>query len=125
MSKLILYSVVETCFHPQLTSLYEQHNLQEEVFRSTRKVMIKIKKQAPDFLVADFVYGYSNNYAGVNISNLDVMLIAMKRYSPNTKVIILAQKDEIEYVSPLNDIYPLHAVLPLPVSTVKMDKYLD
>jgi len=124
MSKLTLYSVVATRFHPRLTTLYAQHNIEEEVFSSTRKVMAKIKKQAPDYLVADFVYGYSSNYAGVNISNLDVMLMTMQRYSPNTKVIVLAQKHEIQYVPKLHDILPLHGVLQLPISPQDMDKLL-
>lgn len=122
MPKLSLYSVVSTRFHPRLTALYEQYGLEEEVFNSTRKVMAKIKKSPPDYLVADFVYGYSNNYAGVNISNLDVMLMTMQRYSPNTKVIVLAQKHEIQHVSKLNDILPLHGVLQLPVNPHDMAK---
>ena len=124
MPKSILYSVVSTRFHPRLTALYEQHDIAEEAFSSTRKAMARIKKQAPDYLVADFVYGYSNNYAGVNISNLDVMLMSMQRYSPNSKVIILAQKNEIQHVPKLHDILPLHGILQLPVSPQDMDKLL-
>ncbi len=124
MSNLLLYSVVETRLHPQMTALYAQHGIDEEVFTSTRKVMSRIKKRAPDYVVADFVYGYSNNYAGVNISNLDVMLMAMQRYAPDSKVIVLAQKHEIQYVSKLNDIYPLYAVLQLPVVQDEMTRLL-
>lgn len=86
--------------------------------------MGKLKKQAPDYLVADFVYGYSNNYAGVNISNLDVMLMAMKRYSPDTKVIVLAQKHEIQHVAKLESIYPLHGILQLPINPKEISKLL-
>ncbi len=120
MSQRLLYSVVQSRFHPRLTSLYTEYGLDEKVFTSTRKVMSQMKKEAPDYLVADFIYGYSNNYAGVNISNLDVMLMAMQRYSPDTKVIVLAQKNEIQYVSKLNEIFPLHSVLQLPVTPQDM-----
>ncbi len=119
-----LYSVVQSRFHPLLTPLYTEKGIEETVFTSTRKVMSQLKKQAPDYLVADFIYGYSNNYAGVNISNLDVMLMAMQRYAPDTKVIVLAQKDEIQYVDKLNDIIELHGVLQMPVTPAEMGKLL-
>ena len=112
----LIHSVVSSQLHLQMTSLYTQQGLQEKVFSSMRKAMIALKKESPDYLVADFVYGYSNNYAGVNVSNLDVMLIAMQRYSPKTKVIVLAVKDEIQYVDHLNTIFPLHGVLLAPIS---------
>ncbi len=122
--KPILYSVVQSRFHPRLTSLYTEHGIEEKVFTSIRKVMSDIKKESPDYLVADFIYGYSNNYAGVNISNLDVMLMAMQRYSPDTKVVVLAQKNELQHVSKLNDIFPLHGVLRLPVTSQDMRELL-
>lgn len=124
VSKPILYSVVQSRFHPRLTSLYAEKGLEEKVFTSIRKVMSEIKKESPDYLVADFIYGYSSNYAGVNISNLDVMLMAMKRYSPDTKVIVLAQKNEIEFVSKLNDIFPLQGILRLPVTPKEMSQVM-
>lgn len=124
MSKLILYSVIQSGFHPQLTSLYSSKGIEERVFTSTRKVMAAMKKQTPDYLVADFIYGYSSHYAGVNISNLDVMLMAMQRYSPKTKVIVLAHKDEVKYVDKLNDIIDLHGVLPLPVTPLVISQLL-
>lgn len=124
MSKPILYSVIESRIHPQLSPLYQQLGLEEEQFTSTRKVMSKIKKCPPDYLIADFRYGYSNNYAGVNISNLDVMLMAMQRYSPKTTVIIIAAKHEIHHVSELQDIYPIHATLQFPVTELQMKQVI-
>jgi len=44
-----------------------------------RKVISQTKKQPANYLVTDFIYGYSNN-AGVNISNIDVLLMSMQRY---------------------------------------------
>ena len=120
MVKPILYTVVQSRFHPRLTDFYTEQGFEEKVFTSTRKVMSALKKESPAYLVADFIYGYSNNYAGVNISNLDVMLMAMQRYSPDTKVIVLAQKQEVQYVDKLNDIFPLLHILTLPVTARDM-----
>jgi hypothetical protein len=126
MSKPILYSVIESRIHPPFSSLYQRLGIEEQQFSSTRKVMARIKKQPADYLVADFHYGYSNNYAGVNISNLDVMSMAMQRYAPfpRTKVIVVAIKHEIHYVSELNAIYPLDAVLQYPVTELQMYAHL-
>ncbi len=81
-----------------------------------RKAIAALKKQQPDFIVAEFFYGYGNNYAGVNISNLDVLLYSLQKYSAQTKVIVLADKDELQHVEKLNEIIKLHDVFKFPVS---------
>ncbi|MCK5726150.1 MAG: hypothetical protein KAH22_04905 [Thiotrichaceae bacterium] len=120
MIKKQIYTVISSPFHPRLSALYTRFDLQEQVFTSMRKVMTQIKKQAPAYLVADFIYGYSNHYAGVNISNVDVLLMSMQRYCPETKVIILAKADEIQYVVQLERIMPLYGALKLPLQPNEM-----
>ena len=112
----LLYSIIDSPTHPPTTAFYQQLGLRVEVFNSNRKAISKIKKQPPDFLVAEFRYGYSNNYAGVNISNLDVMLMSMQRYAPETKVIVLVSKKERQFVDKLEAIFPLRSVLVHPIS---------
>ncbi len=111
-----IFSIVESPTHPYLTPLYEKLGVQEIIFRSMRKLLSKIKKEPPDYIAAEFFYGYGNNYAGINISNLDVMLYALQRYSAKTKVIVFVEKNEKKYVDKLNDILPLYAVLTKPVN---------
>lgn len=89
-----------------------------------RKAIAAVKKQPPDFIVAEFFYGYGNNYAGVNISNLDVLLCSMQKYAPETKVIVLVQPDEYKYVDKLNEIIKLHDILKLPVSPKQLNESL-
>lgn len=81
-----------------------------------RKAIAALKTQQPDFIVAEFFYGYGNNYAGVNISNLDVLLYSLQKYSEHTKVIVLVDKNEYQYVDKLNKIIPLHDILKFPVN---------
>ena len=81
-----------------------------------RKAIAALKKQQPDFIVAEFFYGYGNNYAGVNISNLDVLLYSLQKYSAQTKVIVLVDKSEFQYVEKLNEIISLHDVFTFPVN---------
>ena len=70
-----------------------------------RKAIKKAKRNPPDFVVAEFVYGWGNNYAGVNLSNLDVLLYALEKFAPDTRVIVFADKDERPHVDRLLDIF--------------------
>ena len=72
MSNKILYSLIESPAHPKLSDLYQRLGLSEVRLTSSRKAMSELKKNPPDYVVAEFFYGYGNNYAGINISNLDV-----------------------------------------------------
>ncbi len=110
-----LLSIVESASHPNLTGTYQQLGISETKLNSMRKALAILKSQPFNYIVAEFFYGYGNNYAGVNISNLDVMLYSLQKYSPNTRVIVLVDKSEYEYVDKLNEIFPIYAVLQYPV----------
>jgi len=116
MANKTLLSIIESSAHPNFTELYNSLGIQENKVNSMRKAIASLKKQQPDFIVAEFFYGYGNNYAGVNISNLDVLLYSLQKYSAQTKVIALVDKDEFKYVDKLNKIIELHDVFKLPVS---------
>ncbi len=116
MPQRTIFSVIESPTHPYFTALYQKLGIEELCFKSMRKLLSKIKNTQPDFIAAEFFYGYGNNYAGVNISNLDVMLYSLQRYSPDTKVIVFVDKNERQYVDKFNDILPLYAVFTRPVN---------
>ena len=124
-----LFSIIESSGHPNFTALYNSLRIKESKINSMRKALAEIKqatlkKQQPDFIVAEFFYGYGNNYAGVNISNLDVMLYSLQKYSADTKVIVLVDKNEYKYVDKLNKIIKLHDILKHPVSNEKLQESL-
>ncbi len=89
-----------------------------------RKAISHLKKQQPDFVVADFLYGYGNNYAGVNVSNLDVFLHSLQKYAPEVKVIVMVEKEERKHIEKLTDLFTLHAVLQYPISEKEMREQL-
>jgi NADH:ubiquinone oxidoreductase subunit C len=124
MATTTLLSIIESALHPNLSATYKQLGINETRHNSMRKALAALKSQPFDFIVAEFFYGYGSNYAGVNISNLDVMLYSLQKYSPDTRVIVLVEKSEREYVDKLNDIFPLHAVLKYPVSESDMKQIL-
>jgi hypothetical protein len=120
----ILYSIIESPSHPDLSALYRRLGIKEVQFKAMRKAMAELKRQAPDFVVAEFFYGYANNYAGVNISNLDVFLFSLQKYAPQAKVIVLVEKKERQFVEPLYKIFPLHGVLQHPVNQEEVRQLL-
>ena len=124
MQARTLYSIIESRTHPYLSPLYNKLGLEEICFKSMRKLISKIKQEKPDYIAAEFFYGYGNNYAGVNLSNLDVMLYSLQRYSPETRVIVFVDKNEREFVGKLAAIFPLYAVFTTPVDQAQLVKIL-
>ena len=76
------------------------------------------------FTVAEFFYGYGNNYAGINISNLDVFLYSLEKYAPGARVIALVQKHERQYAEKLNEIIPYHGFVLQPVRETELQSLL-
>lgn len=116
-----VYSIIESPTHPDFSDLYARLGLTELRHTSTRKAISALKDTPPELVVAEFFYGYGNNYAGVNISNLDVFLFSLQKYAPEAKVIVLVDKSERQHVDKLNDIVPLHAVFTHPVSSSDLE----
>ena len=107
-----------------MSDLYRQLGYEEMKFTSQRKAISKLKTTRPAVIVAEFFYGYGNNYAGVNVSNLDTLLASLQRYSPETRVIILVSKAEFEHVEKLQKLFPVHAVLVHPVTRADLEQLL-
>ncbi|VAW65627.1 hypothetical protein MNBD_GAMMA09-1258 [hydrothermal vent metagenome] len=105
---ITILSVIESATHPKLSPLFQQMGTREIKVNSSRNAIRALKTYHPDFIVAEFFYGYGNNYAGVNVSNLDVLLSALPKYSPQTKTIVFVQKEEVQFIEKLNTLYPLH-----------------
>ena len=115
MSGGLLYSIIETPAHPDFSRLYRRLGIEEIRLASLRKAIGELKHRPPDFVVAEFIYGYGNNYAGVNVSNLDVFLHSLRKYAPEARVIVLVEPKERQYVAKLEALFSLHAVLTQPV----------
>lgn len=125
MTERTLFSIIDTPTHPSFSGLYQRLGIREVRLESQRKAISALKKERPDFVVAEFIYTYHTYYQAINISNLDVFLNSLVKYSPETRVIVLVNKDDRAHVDELNAILPLHAVLTLPVSEAQMEAALD
>lgn len=125
MSQKVVFSIIESPLHPNFTELYQQLGFENVQLNSMRKAISQLKKQKPDYVVAEFMYGYGNNYAGVNVSNLDVFLHSLQKYAPEAKVIVMVEKHEVKYVSKLTSLFSLHAALQHPVSMQALHSVLE
>jgi hypothetical protein len=121
---MIVYSIIESAAHPDLSALYVRHGYQEIRLTSVRKAIQELKKHKPDLVVADFLYGYGNNYAGVNISNLDVFLYSLQKYAPACRVIALYEKSEQAYIGKLERLFTIAGSFTYPVSESDLEKVL-
>lgn len=125
MVKRTLYSLIESPLFPNMLDLCQVLQINEFRFDSMRKAISRLRTDKPDIVIGEFVYGYGNNYAGVNVSNLDVFLYSLQKYAPEAKVIVVVEKEERQYVDKLADLFDLHAVLSLPVSQQELQKYVE
>ncbi len=122
---LTLFSIIESPTFPDFGDFFQKLGIEETQISSMRKTLSLLKKQQPDYIVCEFSYGYGNNYAGVNICNLDVMLHTLEKYSPDTRVIVLVDKSEQEYVDKLIELFPIHAVLVYPIKPQQLEAALN
>jgi len=121
MSTRVLFTIIETIVLPDCTGIFRKHGITEYRPESQRKAISLLKKSRPDFVLAEFQYGYGNNYAGVNVSNLDVFLASMQKYAPAAKVIVLVSKSERQHVDKLTQLFPIDTVLTLPAQARQIE----
>ena len=119
-----LYSIIESASHPQFSALYRQLGYEELVFTSMRKAIQNLKTTQPDVVIADFLYGYGNNYAGVNISNLDVFLYSLAKYAPQARMIAFYEKSEQSYIQQFEELFPGVECVRLPVNKPRLEALL-
>jgi len=116
----LVFDIVESPLHPDLAALCAELKLEHRAFSQQRKAMAAMKKQPPDYVVGDFYYGYGNNYAGANISNLDVLLRSVQRFAPAARIIVLAEPSERPHLGKLAALFSLHATIDLPADPAQL-----
>jgi len=120
-----LFSLIESPFHPDFRALYQKLDIVAERFDTARKLHRALQKQPPNFFVGEFIYGYGNNYAGANVSNLDVTIRSLQCFAPQAKMIVFVHPREELHIGKLLELFPIHAVLKYPVSEQAMQGALQ
>ena len=110
-----LLSVVESPTHPDCSAAYRALGLEVETVTSIRKAIAAVKRRPPDVVVAEFFYGYGNNYAGVNLGNLDTLLATLRSKAPQARTVVMVDKGERRWAEQLATLYPVARILEQPV----------
>lgn len=124
MNAPLLYDIIESPVHPDLASVAGELGYDRLAFSSQRKAIAALKRRPPDVVVADFFYGYGNNYAGANVSNLDVLLRSVQRFAPAARIVVCADRQELPHADKLTALFELHAVLPVPATAAAIEEAL-
>ena len=130
MAKPIIFSIIESPMHPNLSGLLTELGYQEIQFASVRKAIAGLKKHKPDVVIADFLYAYSTNYDSNHISNLDSFLISLNKLNDHLpRVIFLAEKHELKHVDELAGQYAQYlgetAALAFPQARLQIRNLLE
>lgn len=120
-----LYALIDSPFPPDFRALYQEFGIAFERFDTARNLHRALQKMPPDYFVGEFVYGYGNNYAGANVSNLDVTLRTLQYFAPEAKQIVFMHEREEEHIDKLLDLFPVDVVLKYPVSEAQMRQVLQ
>jgi hypothetical protein len=124
MTAALLYDVIESPTHPDLGTLARRLGLERVTFTNQRKAIAQLKRRPPGIVAADFFYGYGNNYAGANVSNLDVLLRSLQRFAPDARVVVFADQRELPHVPRLAELFELHAVIAVPCDDTALQRAL-
>jgi len=116
MAAPTILTIAATLAFPRLAELYLRLGLEDITVDSPRRALAAVKRRPPDFILAEFVYAWGNNYASCHIGNLDSLLAGLPKYAPQARVIVLADKSEMEHAQRLGELYPLHGIAALPVA---------
>ncbi len=121
----LLYALTDSPWELQHTALFQELGFRIEYFDAARPLHSALKRQVPDFFIGEFVYGWGNNYAGANVSNLDVTLRTLQAAAPEAKVIIVMHPDEAVHIDKLLDLFAVQAVLKYPIAADDLRTALD
>lgn len=111
-----LFALVQSPLPPFLPSLFQELGIDARRFDSARNLHRELQKQAPDFFLGEFIYGWGNDYAGATVSNLDVTLRTLQCVAPQAKIIVLMQAREEAHIGKLLQLFAIHATLKFPIT---------
>jgi hypothetical protein len=124
MTQPLLYAIKDLPTHPDFSALYGRLGFEELRLPSQRKAIAELKRRPPDWVVAEFVYGFHTYYQATNISNLDVFLQSLVKYAPAAWVVVIADRQDLAHAEPLKAIHPRLILLARPVSEGQMAEAL-
>ncbi len=111
-TKGYLLSIVELGGYPNFTPLYRQLGYDVEIVRSVRKALNAIKKRRPDVIITEF--NFQSDFRD-RTSSLESLLAVIQQHSPETKVIIFFDQQQINQFEIIIDRFPIYASFQFPI----------
>lgn len=106
---------------PDFTGLYEQYGYQVTTAKTLRKALALIKQQAPDVVVAEFIYAPTY---GSQLSNFESLLGAAQAHAPQASFIALVHKNDVHHFEKVKERFDHCLPLIYPVTRRDMDHCL-
>lgn len=117
MSETTMYSVFESAFELDIANLCQNIVIHQENFATSRKLISRVKKSEPDFILAEFIYSPS---LGTQISSLDGLLGAVERFCKETRLIIYTESRYRKQLETVREKFTIHHVLEYPVQASEL-----
>jgi hypothetical protein len=122
---MLVYSVIQSVAHPNCSAIFDKLGWEAQAFHTIRKIQMNVKKRPPDVVMVEFIYGYANNYSGVHVSNVDVLLETLNKYAPQAKLVVFVSRAEEQYLHQLpQGVFDIAKVFVLPVDLGEVEGYL-
>lgn len=121
----LMYTLVESPLALRFEDLFAELGIEVVHFDSARNLHRALKQRVPDYFVGEFVYGWGNNYAGANVSNLDVTLRTLEPIAPKARIIIVMRPSEAAHIDKLHDLFKVHATLAYPIDDAQLRNALQ
>jgi len=113
-----LLSIIELGGYPDFRAIYERAGFKVETIRSVRKAITALRTLKPDVIVAEF--NYQSDFRD-RTSSLESLLATMQRL-PDTKLIVLYEKEFEHQLPRVTSRFALHATLPFPIDEARLEQ---
>jgi len=113
-----LLSIIELGGYPDFRAIYERAGFKVETIHSVRKAITALRTLKPDVIVAEF--NYQSDFRD-RTSSLESLLATMQRL-PDTKLIVLYEKEFEHQLPRVTSRFALHATLPFPIDEARLEQ---
>ena len=120
MAKKLL-AIVEIGGYPDFTACYERAGYEVTTVSSVRKAISALKKMSPAVIVAEF--NFQSDFRDRS-SNLESLMAPLQRNHPDTRLVVIYEKDHEQPLARFSERFPVHARLTFPVSEQQMSACL-
>lgn len=117
-----LLAIVTVGGYPNLSPLYERCGFDAVVAYSDRKAFSLCRKLKPDVVVTEFKYGPTY---GSRVSNMESLIAVLQINCPDTKMIVLFDKEDHAHLQRQTQNFPVFAALAFPLNQEELENTLS